>query len=333
MSSTSPSPHSTRLENLSLGPQGAAFDLDGRTVRLGSDGYAASVAAIQEFYRQALADYYERSAEISRERALARPSILGRLFSWLGRFLGRGYPDAAAPHGAPARPPLIVSSPRADAAAPARHPPEPSHSRARASLAPWASSPIVDSHAHTPAPNAPAITPQEAGNSQMPASAERSSGPPILHMVFADRDGVHVIWQLASTNHGPLQSSRDRVESKTPVPRLELTYGLDSSMADRLQACYGQLAQLGYEIAGLDAVRAAPEKSAASKKVPKPAPDALPVKATQPNVERSPAEASRAPEPRSSPRKPRHEAVPARPEPDKPIDESPNRDPSLLPGL
>ena len=59
---------STRLENLSLDPHGAAFDLAGRPVRLNGDGYASPVASMREFYQHALADYYQRSADGSAAR-------------------------------------------------------------------------------------------------------------------------------------------------------------------------------------------------------------------------------------------------------------------------
>src|SRR5277367_1499007 len=110
MSSQPSSPHSSRLENLSLGTQGAAFELDGSPIRLDSSGYAAPVASLQEFYHQALADFYQRSAEITRQQA-ARPPLLGRLFSWIGGLFGRttsAAPAAAHPHAVP---PVMASPP------------------------------------------------------------------------------------------------------------------------------------------------------------------------------------------------------------------------------
>src|SRR5580704_4126152 len=100
---SNPSPaRSTRLENLNLGPQGAAFDLDGHSVQLDGRGYAAPVAAFQEFYHQALADYYQRSAELSRP-VPPRVPFIGRMFSWIGRMVGHLLPGSSRPEVAPPR--------------------------------------------------------------------------------------------------------------------------------------------------------------------------------------------------------------------------------------
>jgi len=64
---------------------------------------------------------------------------------------------------------------------------------------------------------------------------------PQLRATFADKDGVHLIWQPAA-----------RPEAGAEV---EFTCRLDSEVADKLQDCYGQLAKLGYKVAGLELLR------------------------------------------------------------------------------
>src|SRR5471030_920915 len=105
--STSPL-QSTRLENLSLDSQGAAFDLEGRPIRLKGEGYASPVASMREFYQHALNDYYERSAELSRQAAASRPPLLRRMLSWIGRIIYRVTPGPRAEAGLPAPPPFLV---------------------------------------------------------------------------------------------------------------------------------------------------------------------------------------------------------------------------------
>jgi hypothetical protein len=296
MSSPHPSsPHSSRLENLSLGAQGAAFDLDGSPVRLESSGYAAPVACLQEFYHQALADFYQRSAEITRQQAAARPPLLGRLLTWIGGLFGRGS-SAAPPASHPqAAPPVMAPPPPRTSAEPAR--------RAAEALAVF------------PSP--------EADRGAKPGAPATAAPPPILQVVFADREGVHVIWQLTPAKPEATAGSRDAAGAKAATPRLELTYRLDSTLAHKLQDCYGQLTQLGYKVAGLEAVQAAPEKPAAAKKTPRAAPSpAAPA-----------AEIPKTAEARVAPRKPRPEPAPVRTEPEKTGPDHPNRDPSFLPGI
>jgi hypothetical protein len=289
------------LENLSLGPQGASFELDGRPIRLDSGGYAAPVASLQEFYHQALADFYQRSAEITRQQAAARPPLLGRLFSWIGGLFGRR-PDSAPPAAdLRAASPQIISPPQ-------RNDPRPA------------------------SPASPMAAP-EASSSPKPVSPQPAISFPVLHLVFADQNGVHVIWQLTPTKHGTNRPAQERGDAKAATPRFELTYNLDSPMAQRLQDCYGQLAQLGYKIAGLEAVRAAPERPAAKKEPSNPALEAPSVASKSVKAEKSAIEAIQAAEPKSSPRKPRLDANPVRAEPDKANPEPPSRDPSLLPGI
>ncbi len=304
-----PSPlESTRLENLSLDPQGAAFDLAGRPVRLNAQGYASPVASMREFYQHALADYYQRSAELSRQAAAHRPPLLRRMLSWVGRVFDRLMPgprSGAVPGGPPALP--IPAPPNGSESA-------------------------RMGRETSPAPGAAALASPGKDPGQKPGAGIHGPAP-LLQVVFADQNGVHVIWHLPSAKAMPNAKDRGPADSKTTPPRLELTYGLDSAMAQRLQDCYGQLAQLGYRIAGLDAVRAAPEKSAGEKAAIKPevaatSPGSRPVAAEKLAGE-SPQAAGSSPAPRRSRSKP--EAVASPSEPSKPVPEPPN--PSFLPGI
>jgi len=144
-----------------------------------------------------------------------------------------------------------------------------------------------------------------------------------------------VIWQLASAKREADPKNRDSADPKASPPRLELTYGLDSSMAQRLQDCYGQLAQLGYKIAGLETVRVAPEKSAGKRESPKPVPGAS-TSATKPVMaEKAAAEAPQPAEPAPSPRKarPKPETNPSPAIPAAPAPGVADRNPAFLPGL
>jgi len=304
-------PHSTRLENLHIDAQGASLDLEGRPVRLVAAGYAAPVASMQELYHHALADYYQRSAELSRAAAERHPPLLGRLLSWVGRFFSAISPVPQAPASFPPVPPPPPATP------PPVDPPGGRRSEAHLTRSPQLSSPLP-------------AQPAESGGMRPSSAGTRAPTPPILHVVFADRDGVHVIWQVAGSRR---DRERAPADATRPPPRLELTYGLDSAMAQRLQDCYGQLAQLGYRIADLGAVRAAPEKSAASpgpaRAVASPAaPEAKIEAAEQPATE--PAKAVR---PRASPRPARPAASPGPVEPSPPVVPPPARDPGLLPGM
>jgi hypothetical protein len=154
----------------------------------------------------------------------------------------------------------------------------------------------------------------------------------VLQVIFADQDGVHVIWQLAAGRPGTNPKGRNPADPKAEPPKLEFTYNLDSAMAQRLQDCYGQLAQLGYKIAGLDGIRPAPDKTADERDPAKP----VSAKPEAPLVvaEKSAGEPAKPVEPRPSPRKARAEAIPAKPEPVQPTPTEPsNRDPSFLPGI
>ncbi len=306
----SPSPlESTRLENLSLDSQGAAFDLAGRPIRLNGAGYASPVASMREFYQHALADYYQRSAELSRQAAAHRPPLLRRMLSWVGRIFDRLMvgPQSSAASGGPAALPLAVP------------PLAPNSDRLGRGISP------------TPDPAAPASP--GADRIQKPDARIQSATPPLLQVVFADQNGVHVIWHLPSAKHAPNARGHGSAHPKASPPRLELTYELDSAMAQRLQVCYGQLAQLGYKIAGLDAIRAVPEKCASGKAAAKPEVAVTPSDPKPAAAEKLSCESSRvtaaAPASRRVRSKPEIAATP--PEPPRVVPEPPN--PSFLPGL
>jgi hypothetical protein len=324
MPTNPPPPHSTRLENLSLDPQGAAFGLEGRPIRLNGDGYAAPVASMQELYHHALADYYQRAAELSRQSAAQRPPLLSRLLSWVGRVFDRLRP---APSGGLAVPPIPPP------AMPGAAAPSAGHSAAAAAHPPRETALVIPPLLTTVAPRtltSPAAP--EKSQAGKPDALRPNGTAPVLHVIFADQDGVHVIWQLAATKRDPGSKSRDRAEPKASQPRLELTYSLDSSMAQRLQDCYGQLAQLGYKITGLEAVRAAPEKSAQGKEATKPVPAAP---APKPAAETSVITAPPATEPPPPPRRarPKPDAPPVPTAPASAAPEPLDRNPSFLPGL
>ena len=318
MPSKPTTPQSTRLENLSFDPQGAAFDLEGRPIRLNAEGYAGPVASMQEFYHLALSDYYRRSAELSRQAP--RPSLLGRLVSWVGRCFERLRPAAPAPgvlFPLPP-PPTVPGSPTLQGPSPQRGA-DLIQPRREAALAPE-TPPIISQR----------VGPS-SGSAKPSAAKPAAAAPPLLHVVFADRDGVHVIWQLAAAGRESGPKGRGPVDAKTASPRLELTYSLDSSMAQRLQDCYGQLAQLGYKITGLEAVRAIPEKPGREKKSPEAAPTPPTPAAAAESAEKSTAETPKAASLRPPPRKARPDPGPLPVEAARPAPEPPN--PSFLPGI
>ena len=330
-------PHSTRLENLSLDAQGAAFELEGRPIRLKAEGYAAPVASIQELYHHALADYYQRSAELSRQSAVQKPPLLGRLLSWVGRVLARLMPEPrSAMIFPPAPPPPPAPELRESPARAPRRESEPAQPSRETALEVTAPPNLVGPRAgRSPSfaepESAPAFASSKTGRARKPDASHQGTMPPVLHVVFADHEGVHVIWQLAAAGRKPNPKGRDAADPKASQSRLELTYSLDSSMAQRLQDCYGQLAQLGYKITGLEAVRAAPEKSSGKKEPARLAPEPN-IPASKPVTAESPAsEPQKTAEPRPVPRKVRLE--PVRVEAAKPSLEPPHRDPSFLPGI
>lgn len=244
--------HSTRLENLGIEPYGARFDLDGRTVQIRGDGRTPLVGALQEFHRLALGDFEAYQAR-------PRPGWFSRLRSWVGRLLGgqaQGVSQAARPEP-PAQPAI--------AAAPA---------------------PRIEKQAAAVGETGPAMA---AAGRNRAAAATRGSEP-VLRAVFADREGVHLVWQPASAKGGA-----------KPVA---MTYNLDSELAGRLQDCYGHLAELGYKVAGLELLR--PEEGRRPKGGREPE-KAEPAQAETPGAGREKAAAAPA-----RPRVPRHRPEAAR---------------------
>lgn len=104
----------------------------------------------------------------------------------------------------------------------------------------------------SPAPERAVAAPATPPPLPASPSASASEGP-ILQTVFADRDGVHLVWRAAGDG--------EKRGAKAPGRELTVTYDLDSAMAGRLQDCYDQLGKLGYKVVGLELVRPAPSKS------------------------------------------------------------------------
>jgi hypothetical protein len=105
-------------------------------------------------------------------------------------------------------------------------------------------------------------------------------------------------------------------------------------MGRGLQACYGQLAQLGYKIAGLESVRPAPAKPAAEKGAKVRPTDAVIILPPPAPLESGPAtEKDKPMEAKAAGRKTRAEAGTPRPEPPTPLPEGTAAAPGLLPGL
>jgi hypothetical protein len=190
-----------------------------------------------------------------------RPGWFSRLRSWIGRILGPR-PSEAVREIAAAPPPARIA-------------PVPAEPRPGAELP-----------RHVPAADARPVA----------ARAE----DPVLRAVFADKEGVHLIWQPEP--------------GKSKGRAVALTCSLDSQLAQRLQDCYSHLAELGYKVAGLELLR--PEASAAAgpARVPDPAAQPAVAAAIQPLESRA-AEAparQRAPrQPRPAPSKAGETAAPA----------------------
>jgi hypothetical protein len=313
MPANPPPSQSTRLENLSVDSQGAAFAMEGRPVRLNAEGYASPVASMREFYQHALNDYYERSAELSRQAAAQRPPLLRRMLSWIGRVFDRIVPGPRAAPGPAAPPPFLRPT--------APGIPLPGAHRAPEGIMP------ASAAGPAPANLLPADQIKKADGKL------RGTTPPILQVVFADQAGVHVIWHLPASKGATTGKGRGSADPKAPAPKLELTYGLDSTMAQRLQDCYGQLAQLGYKIAGLETVQVNPVKSAARNDPAKTVRPAAPEAAKPFMPEKAAVESLAAAEPPPARKaRPKPETPPARPEALKsPSPEQPN--PSFLPGI
>jgi hypothetical protein len=333
MSSKPPLQNSTRLENLSLGPQHVAFELDGHPVQLDSNGYAAPVASLSEFYRQALADYNQRTAQLNHQHAAARKPLLTRLFSWVGRLFERFAPVARAPAGTTGAPPVVALAPQLDPVDTGRRSAGQTSARPDASFSAAVPQEIAASRTHLHPDLASSKASPKRIETPKPASDGRVPTAPVLHLVFADKDGVHVIWQLTltKTELKPAASTQDG--SSASKSELKLTYSLDSLVAQRLQDCYGQLTQLGYKIADLDSVRAEPGKIASKKEIQAQAAELSPAPPIPVAVEGPACESSKPAETKSSPRKLRPEAVTVQTEPAKLSAPSPDRAPTLLPGV
>jgi hypothetical protein len=194
-----------------------------------------------------------------RAASLRPPSLLGRLRSWIGGLFGRRA-EVYAPAPAPA----------AVATVPA--PPQPQ---------PQQQTPVQ-----------PARQPTAA------AAPAPGSGSPVLHLVFADRDGVHLTWESARPGPDAAQA------------RLVLTYPLDSALARRLQDCYGELSKLGYKVADLGVLRPEAAKRPAA---PEPEEGPGPEKPAEPRARRPRATVSQLPLP-----VPAQAPEPQAPEPDAP---------------
>jgi len=255
----------TILENLHLPPHGASLQFEGQSVNLHGDVRDPVVGAFHAFYQGALADYR------GREEPPPRAGLLQRVRSWFARLLGIGAAKPAAgidpptvpAAPAPVRSPALPGPPPAPPAAPV---PEKSAKR----TAPAAAMPLPTDR--TPAP---------AGRPTEPAAAAARGPAPQLRSAYADRAGVHLLWEPGS--------------DRTPGDKIELIYPLNSAVAERLQDCYGQLAKLGYKIVGLELLKpelapapADAEESPAPPAAPSAGPQAAPKTA-------APAEALRAP--------------------------------------
>jgi len=228
-------PHlsTTRLENVNLAAGEARFDLDGRPVNLTGDASAPSVAALHAFHQSALADYRTHRPQAS------SPGLFSRFKSWLGGIFGK----SSSPEMSPASDKVDATLVTADALK------VDAISRSRSSMA-TRQDPSSLRSAETSAAStfkSPSASPTPDLSRHSHATAE-----PNLHAAFADKEGVHLIWQPSA--------------KKEPQSEVEFTCRLDSEVAGKLQDCYGQLAKLGYKVAGLEVLRE-PEASVRGLKV------------------------------------------------------------------
>jgi hypothetical protein len=233
MNPTLPNLRSTRLENLGLEPYGFKFDLDGQTVQIRGDSRTPLVGALQAFHRQALDEYRAHEAR-------PQPGWFSRLRSWVGSFLGGSRSSAEMERTAPQAVPAPGASVRPRAAI------EPAARPLETQAAPEVT--------HRDRPKDPG-----AVQALRPSSADR--GPdPILRAVYADKDGVHLIWQPAG--------AKDSLREKASRKAVAMTCNLDSELGRRLQNCYGHLAELGYKVAGLELLKPEAEPAARPEKSP-----------------------------------------------------------------
>lgn len=223
-------PHSTRLENLRLEGDRAWLELEGEPIELTGEAAAPAVQSFQAFYEAAY-QAYRAQPEPTRPAPWWR-RLRGWLTQWIGGLrtaAGRALgPGAALPGPAPA-PPIKLET--------ARAPAEPTAAPPRA-LPPAASprTPAKPGAAHPASPVAP------GGLSPVP----------LLRAAFADDKGVHLIWKQPSARGAAIETER--------------IYAFDSPVAAGLQACYGQLAELGHAVVDLAAWQ--PKAAPAAKPEP-----------------------------------------------------------------
>jgi hypothetical protein len=89
----------------------------------------------------------------------------------------------------------------------------------------------------------PAAEPLRRVPAAEPRPVAETATDPVLRAVYADKDGVHLVWQPHS--------------GKSKAKEVATTSSLDSQLAQRLQDCYSHLAELGYKVAGLELLRPA----------------------------------------------------------------------------
>ena len=80
-------------------------------------------------------------------------------------------------------------------------------------------------------------TAQEGSSHRSPAAAAALSPVPLLRAAFADEKGVHLVWKNPSGRGAQAET--------------EMIYPFDSPVAAGLQACYGQLAEMGHTVVDL----------------------------------------------------------------------------------
>jgi hypothetical protein len=220
-------PRTTPLEHFQMGGDGARLELEGQPIELRGEGRDAAAEAFRAFYQSALEDFR------ARREPPPRPGLFQRVRSWFARLLGaRGSaPSAGGPwpasrgEAAPVRSPALPTPPAPDPA-PA---PLPAEKPSRRSPAP-AEAARAPSSAVRAAP--------EPGEPPPPLLRPADRSAPQLRAAFADREGVHLLWQ--DPGHRAAEG------------KVTLTYALDSAVAQQLQGCYQQLSRLGYRVVGLE---------------------------------------------------------------------------------
>ena len=274
-----PTLHSTRLENLGIEPYGARFDLDGRTVQIRGDSRTPLVGALQAFHQAALDDYQARQPG-------PRPGWFSRLKSWIGRFFQAPSTRPEAPLGTgPSKSTGEVTLETRDRASVVGDPPK-------------------EPPARTPARQPTIAEPPRRVPTAEPRPTAAAAADPVLRAVYADKDGVHLVWQPQS--------------GKSRAKEVAMTSSLDSQLAQRLQDCYGHLAELGYKVAGLELVR--PPASPTARLEPEVAKSASPAAvAAAPHPEAGqevePPVRHRVPRARTAPAKPADPVLPSMKDP------------------